>query len=147
MLGVGALVFESAREPLRILMIERGTEPFKGWWSLPGGMVETGETLEQAVRREVREETGLDAGELRFLQVFERITPDEAGRTEYHFVLADYICVPAGGQLRAGDDAAEARWMTEAELDGIRITEGTVEVIRRGFAVMRSEKTGGPRSR
>lgn len=140
MLGVGALVFERGSQPLRVLMIERGKEPFAGWWSLPGGMVEAGETLEQALRREVLEETGLAIRDVEFLQMFERITPDSGGRPEYHFVLADYVCVPEGGEPRAGDDAARVQWMTEAELGQIRITEGTIDVIRKGFALMRGAR-------
>lgn len=122
-------------------MVERAGEPLKGWWSLPGGVVETGEKLEEALRREVMEETGLEVGELRFFEIFERIMPDAAGKPEYHYVLADYLCQPTGGHLRAGDDAGRALWFSEAELDGLRITEGTPGVIARGFAALRHTPT------
>ena len=114
-------------------MVERGHEPLKGWWSLPGGVVEAGERLETALRREVREETGLEVEILCLVEIFERIMLDGEGRPEYHYVLMDYICRPAGGTLQAGDDAGSAAWMTEAELDGLRVTEGTPAVIHKAF--------------
>lgn len=95
MLGVGALIIQNGR----ILLVERGGEPLKGYWSLPGGAVETGERLEAALRREIREETGLEVDVLCMLEIFERIMPDEAGQAEYHYVLIDYLCRPAGGTV------------------------------------------------
>jgi 8-oxo-dGTP diphosphatase len=129
--GVGALIFDAGR----VLLVERGREPLKGYWSLPGGKVETGERLRDAVCREVLEETGLavEAGHL--LEIFERITPD------YHYVLMDYMCQPIGGTLCAGDDASQAGWFTEAEIDSLKITEGTPAVIARGFAWLRENGT------
>jgi 8-oxo-dGTP diphosphatase len=128
-LGVGALIIEEGR----ILLVERGREPLKGWWSLPGGVVETGESLEQALRREVREETGLEVEIVCLLEVFERIMRDDAGATEYHYVLMDYLCRPAGGVLGAADDASRVAWVAEAGLGELRITEGTPDVIAKAF--------------
>ena len=121
----------------RILLVERGGEPLKGFWSLPGGVVEAGEYLKDAVRREVREETGLEVEVVDLLEVFERIMLDASRATEYHYVLMDYLCRPVGGQLCAADDASRAAWFTEAEIDKLRITEGTPAVIARAFARMR----------
>ena len=114
-------------------MAQRGKEPLKGWWSLPGGAVETGETLDHAVRREVLEETGLEVKPLRVFEIFERIMHDAKGETEYHYVLIDYVCRITGGKLCAGDDVARVAWMRENELADLQITEGTLGVIRKAF--------------
>jgi 8-oxo-dGTP diphosphatase len=126
-LGVGALSFQDDR----ILLIERGREPLKGQWSLPGGGVETGERLEDAVRREVLEETGIEVAVREVALIFERLIPDEHGQTEYHFVLVDFLCQVTGGTLCAGDDCSQARWFGLDEVDSLPMTEGTVAVIRR----------------
>ena len=93
--GVGAVIFDGAR----VLLIKRAHEPLKGEWSLPGGAVDVGEALHAAVVREVREETGLDVEVDRLIEIVERITRDDAGRVQYHFVIADYLCRPTGGRL------------------------------------------------
>lgn len=129
-LGIGALIFD---EQNRILLIERGGEPLKGWWSLPGGVLETGETLADGVRREVKEETGLIVEPVQMIEVFERIMPDAEGRTEYHYVLIDYICRITGGSLCPADDCADARWATRQDCAGLRITEGTLSVIEKAW--------------
>ena len=114
-------------------MVERGGNPLKGYWSLPGGLVETGETLELAVAREVREETGLRVEPVRLFEIFERIMRDTQGHAEYHYVLADYLCTVVGGRLRPGDDTSRVAWSTRAGLKNYTITEGTQEVIERAF--------------
>lgn len=119
----------------RALLIERASEPLKGSWSLPGGVVEAGERLADAVRREVREETGLEVEPVRMVEIFERIMPDPQGRTEYHYVLIDYLCRVTGGQLRAASDASQARWVNCADLASYRITEGALAVIRKAQAL------------
>jgi 8-oxo-dGTP diphosphatase len=128
-LGVGALIFNRNR----ILLVERGKEPLKGYWSLPGGVLETGETLEQGVIREVREETGLEVKPLWVLEIFERIMRDPHGAPEYHYVLIDYVCRVTGGSLRAADDASRAAWVGKGQLSAYRITAGTLPVIEKGF--------------
>lgn len=138
MLGVGALIIDQNR----ILLVERGREPLKGYWSLPGGAVETGERLEHAMRREVREETGLEVTVLCLLEIFERIMHDGAGQPEYHYVLIDYLCHPAGGTLAAADDADRVAWFTEAEIEDLLITEGTPAVIAKAFQWVRESAAG-----
>ena len=133
---MGALLFRRNR----ILLIERGGSPLKGYWSLPGGIVETGETLADAVRREVREETGLEVRPLRIAEIFERIMPDARGRVEYHYVLVDYVCKVVGGALQPADDCAKAAWVTERELASYPLTEGTLAVIERAWRTQRARK-------
>jgi len=132
-LGVGALILRDGR----VLLVERGRQPLKGYWSLPGGALETGETLKEGLRREVREETGLRITVSRLFEVFERIMSDEKGRSEYHYVLLDYLCRPTGGRLRPGDDVTRAEWVAEKDLKKYRITDGTEAVIRRAFRATR----------
>jgi len=127
---VGALIFEAGN----LLLVERGKEPLKGYWSLPGGIVEVGETLEDGIRREVREETGLDVEPLSMFEIFERIMPDTAGKTEYHYVLIDFICKPVGGQLQAASDVSCVAWVSRPNLSQYRLTEGTLAVVERAFA-------------
>ncbi len=119
LLGVGAFIF-AADESL--LMIQRATEPAHGRWSIPGGLVEVGETLHTAVSREVAEETGLLVEPVGIVEVVERILHDPPedirdteSRVRYHYVLVDYLCRITGGQLGAGSDAADARWVSAAE--------------------------------
>ena len=136
LVGVGALIYDRDR----VLMAERGGEPLKGWWSIPGGLVEAGESLDAAVRREIREETGLEVKPLGVLKIFERIIPDAQGAAEYHYVLIDYVCRITGGTLRAGDDVSRAEWVRHRDLKNLRITEGTLAVIEKGFRERRKYK-------
>jgi 8-oxo-dGTP diphosphatase len=124
-LGVGALILDGGR----VLLVERGNEPLAGCWSLPGGAVETGERLEDAVVREVFEETGLRVTTNSIATVFERIIEDAEGKCEYHYVLVDFYCAIQGGELRAGDDSRRVGWFDVDSLGTIHMTEGTREVI------------------
>jgi ADP-ribose pyrophosphatase YjhB (NUDIX family) len=126
---VGALVFDGDK----ILLAERGREPLKGYWSLPGGVLETGETLDAGIRREVLEETGLEVETAGIAEVFERIMRDSEGHPEYHYVLIDYFCRVTGGVLCAGDDCSAARWFEIKELPGLVLTEGTLGVIEKAY--------------
>ena len=129
--GVGAVVLEARR----VLLVERGQEPHKGLWSLPGGVLELGERLADGLRREVREETGLEIRLLELVEVFERILPDGEGRSEYHYVLIDYLCEKAGGKLCPGDDVSRAEWVELEHLGDYRITAGTPAVIEKAAAM------------
>ena len=125
-LGVGALILDDAR----VLLIQRGQPPLAGYWSLPGGGVETGERLEEAIIREVEEETGLEVATDSIATVFERVMPDSAGSCEYHYVLIDFYCRILRGELRAGSDSQAVGWFAINSLDDLLMTEGTREVIR-----------------
>jgi ADP-ribose pyrophosphatase YjhB (NUDIX family) len=140
-MGVGALIFTKTGLRGPILLVERGGNPLKGFWSLPGGLVETGEKLEQAVRREILEETGLEIEPLRLYAIFERIMPDAEGRAEYHYVLADYICKVVGGALRPGDDVSRVEWVERSRLDEYKITAGTREVIDKVYSNARRKRS------
>jgi ADP-ribose pyrophosphatase YjhB (NUDIX family) len=128
-LGVGAIIFRRDR----VLLIERGKPPLKGFWSLPGGAVETGERLEESVRREVLEETGLVIKPVRLFTIFERIMRDDRGEAEYHYVLLDYLCRVTGGTLKAASDVSRVAWVPRTALSRYKITEGTLPVIERAF--------------
>lgn len=125
---MGALIIDRDR----ILLVQRGKQPLKGWWSLPGGVVETGEHLTDALKREVREETGLEAEPLLVVEIFERIMRDKEGKAEYHYVLIDYLC-KAKGEPKPGDDAAAVEWVKRKDLAGRKVTEGTLQVIEVAF--------------
>jgi len=132
---VGALIFEDRK----ILLVERGNEPLKGYWSIPGGVVESGERLEDAIRREVAEETGLEVEPYSMFEIFERIIfdgegPDAEGRPEYHYVLIDYLCRRVSGEPAAATDVSRVEWVAEQNLSEFRLTEGTLGVIERAFA-------------
>lgn len=131
---MGALIFRGPGRRGPILLVERGRHPLKGYWSLPGGLVETGESLDEAVRREVLEETGLRVKPLEMVGVFERIMKDSRGRTEYHYLLMDYVCKIVGGKLKAADDVARVEWVARKQLCDYRMTEGTRDVIERAYS-------------
>ena len=133
MLGVGALIFD---EQQRVLLVKRGGEPLKGWWSLPGGVLETGETLAEGVAREVLEETGLVVEPVQTVEIFERIMRDGEGRPEYHYVLVDYICRAISGVLAPADDVSGAQWVSKQDLFRIHLTEGTLAVIEKAYSIL-----------
>jgi 8-oxo-dGTP diphosphatase len=133
--GVGAVVIDGTK----VLLVRRGHEPLKGQWSLPGGALELGETLQQGVVREVLEETGLIVVPDGIVEVLDRIVLDEAsGRVRHHYVLIDFLCRVTGGSLRAASDADEARWAAREQLQDpgeYRVAPFTVQVIEKAFAM------------
>ena len=127
--GVGAVVVENGRA----LVVRRGTEPLKGEWSIPGGVVELGETLRQAAAREAKEETGLEVEPGEVLEVVDRIMLDPQRKIQYHYVLVDFLCRRISGVARAAADATELRWITAAELESFPIAASAAAVVRKAF--------------
>lgn len=121
-----------------VVLVRRAHEPLKGEWSLPGGAVEVGETLADAVAREVREETGLMVRVGPLLGLFDRIHRDGEGRVEFHYVLADFLCVVTGGTLAPSSDAADVCWAAPDALPGYGLSPEAAEVISKGFAAAAS---------
>ena len=127
--SVGAVIIDGDR----VVLIRRGHEPLKGAWSLPGGVVEIGETLHAALRREVREETCLDVEVGPIVEVLDRISRDADGRVEYHYVIVDYLCRVVGGSLACASDADDARWVSRGDLVAYNLTTTVAAVIARAF--------------
>jgi 8-oxo-dGTP diphosphatase len=129
LVGVGAVVWRGDE----VLLVRRGQEPAKNSWSLPGGMVELGETMAAAIHRELAEETGVTVRLLGIVAVLQRIFPDPEGRIAYHYVLVDFLCDYLAGELRAGSDSTAARFVPLAEISGCELPSGTADVIRRAW--------------
>jgi 8-oxo-dGTP diphosphatase len=144
-IGVGGVIIDQGRT----VLIRRGTEPLLGEWSIPGGSVEVGETLEQAVRRELREETGLEVCVLELIELFDRIYPDEGSaavngkkKPRFHYVIADYLCALVGGEPRAGSDVTDIALAREEELGGFKLTEKATSVLKKAFAMSQARAAG-----
>jgi 8-oxo-dGTP diphosphatase len=127
--GVGAVIVQDGK----VLIVKRKYDPLAGQWSLPGGGVELGETLEDSIVREMLEETGLDIEVGPVIEVFDRITRDSNGEVRYHFVLVDYLCWPVGGELQAGSDVEDARFVEPADLPHYHLTLKANQVIERAL--------------
>jgi 8-oxo-dGTP diphosphatase len=132
-IGVGAVVIDATK----VLLVRRGQEPLKGEWSLPGGALELGETLQQGVVREVLEETGLIVVPGGIIEILDRIIQDEASqRVRYHYVLIDFVCQVTGGTLCSASDAEDVRWVEHGQLrTGYQLAPATLAVIDKAFRV------------
>ena len=129
LVGVGAIIIEDSR----VVLVKRAHPPLQDQWSIPGGVLEVGELVREAAVREAREETGLivEPGEL--LGVYDRVLRNAEQRVQYHYVLIDFLCHRAGGELGAAGDASEVRWFTREELPALKLADDTLDVIRKGF--------------
>ena len=132
-IGVGAVIVRDGRA----LLVRRNTEPLKGEWSVPGGVLELGEKLRDGATREALEETGLHVEVGEVLDVFDSIFPDTNGRTQYHFVLIDFLCRSAAGEATAGSDVSDVKWVTEADLADLHLRDSIAQVVRKGLAAAR----------
>ena len=146
LVGVGGVIVENGRT----LLIRRGSAPARGEWSIPGGLLEVGETIEQGVVRELAEETGLDVRVVGLIEVLERIfpappksdgTPGDPSKPQYHFVILDYLCELRGGTLAAASDALEFAWAREEELASFNVTVAVNRVVRKALAMARERKS------
>ena len=140
--AVGALIYRGSR----ILLVRRGKAPSLGKWSVPGGRLRLGETLEAAVIRETREETCLAVRPLRIGKVVEHLLRDSRGEIEYHYVIVDYVCRVVGGSPQPASDVSEVRFVEISELSQWDMTEGTAQVIREVFEkeTLRRPSGGSP---
>jgi ADP-ribose pyrophosphatase YjhB (NUDIX family) len=130
LVGVGAVIVADGRA----LLIRRGQAPLLGEWSLPGGVLECGESLREAAIREAREETGLTVEVDEMLGVYERVIRSEDGRVRYHYVLIDFLSHAVGGELKAASDAAEVGWFTREQLPALKLAYDADDVVRKGLA-------------
>ncbi|HME11270.1 MAG TPA: NUDIX hydrolase [Candidatus Acidoferrum sp.] len=141
--GIGGVVIHGDRA----LLIRRGSEPLLGQWSIPGGSLEVGETLEQGVTRELLEETGVQVRVVELIEVFERIdrtvparTVNEQERPRYHYVIVDYLCERLSGEPRAGGDATDVAYAREDELPSFELTTTALRILGKAFAMARARR-------
>ncbi|RLI15252.1 MAG: hypothetical protein DRO43_01740 [Candidatus Hecatellales archaeon] len=125
--GVGGLVIDKDK----LLLIKRAYEPSSGLWSIPGGLLEVGEELEEAVAREIEEETGIKVEVKELLGVFNFVIRDEAGKVKYHYVLIDFLAKPVGGKLRPSRETLDARWVSLKDIEKYSLTRTTRRLISR----------------
>lgn len=129
-LAVGGVVVHEGR----VLLIRRGQPPMEGRWSIPGGIVELGEVIADAVARELKEETGVCVRVLDLIEIYEKVARDEAGAAQYHFVILDYQCEFVEGAAIAGGDVTEIAWATEQQMESLGLTAAAKRVIQKAFS-------------
>ena len=139
--AIGAVVVKGSD----VLLVMRAQEPGYGEWSIPGGAIWLGETLRQAVIREIKEEVSILVEPVGLVQALDRIVRDERDRIEYHYVLLDYLCSYRSGRLKPASDAAEARWVKACDLGRYELRPETAAVIRKGLQMAghRDRESGG----
>jgi len=144
--GIGGVIIDDGRA----LLIRRGSEPLRGEWSIPGGTLELGETLEQGVARELLEETGIAVRVLELIEVFDRIYGDDGAVAErvqqnprFHYVIVDYLCERIGGEARAGSDVTDVAFACEDELGNYHLTETATRILKKAFAMDRARRGTG----
>lgn len=144
-IGVGGVIVDGGRT----VLIRRGTEPLLGQWSIPGGTIELGETIEEAVRRELLEETGLEVRVLDLIELFDRIYLENGAapgldkkKPRYHYVIADYLCELVGGEPQAGSDVTDLAFAREEELAQFHLTGKATSVLKKAFAMSRARGVG-----
>lgn len=125
LVGVGAVVPDGNR----VLLVRRAYEPGKGLWSVPGGLIEVGETVEEAVRREVEEETGVAVRVDRLIGVFDNIVRDEDGKVRFHYVLIDYLAQPVGGEVRLSKETLDACWVNLEDVKNLQMTKTALKLL------------------
>jgi 8-oxo-dGTP diphosphatase len=136
LVGVGGVVISNGR----VLLARRGSPPLEGQWSIPGGLLEVGETLVAAVRRELLEETAVEVRVIELIEVFERIDMDGSGQARHHFVVLDYLCERLNGEACAGSDVTDVKWAAPEELEQYSLSEAATRVVLRGFQMMRERQ-------
>ena len=146
-IGVGGVIIDRGRT----VLIRRGTEPLRGEWSIPGGTMEIGETLEEAVCRELREETGLEVGVLELIELFDRIYLEDGRATasgkkkpRFHYVIADYLCELVGGEPHPRSDVTDLAFAREGDLGKFHLTEKATSVVKKAFAMSRVRRAASP---
>ncbi len=128
--AVGGVVFRDGR----VLLVRRGKPPSEGEWAIPGGSVELGETLQEAVAREILEETGISIRVGEPVHVFEDVRRDEAGRIRFHYVILDFEGEFLSGEVNAADDARDARWVSRKEFLQLNLNNKTIHLMKKlGF--------------
>jgi 8-oxo-dGTP diphosphatase len=139
-IAVGGLVIHSGR----VLLIRRGQPPLEGRWSIPGGILEIGETITSAIERELKEETGVSVRVLGLLEIYEKVLRDSDNRAQYHFVILDYICEFVEGVAEAAGDVTDAEWVSEADLEKMQLTSAALRVVKKAFTLAaRRSAVGG----
>ena len=133
-IGVGGVIISNDR----VLLTKRGQPPLEGQWSIPGGILEPGETLREAVHRELAEETGVEVEVLDLIEIVERISRDDRGRVQYHFVIFDYFCALVRGEPRAATDVVDVAWAGERDLTRYSLTPVATRVIQKAFTMART---------